>query len=409
MKILRLISRIIAGSVFIFSGTVKAIDPLGSAYKFHDYFQAFHLDFLQFMSLPFAIILCTAEFITGFSVLTGFRQKAGTWGITILIIFFTPLTLFLALTNPVSDCGCFGDAIHLTNWQTFLKNIVLLIFILLLFAGRKRIMNIFKPAAEWIIVGAVALLFVLFSVFNLIYLPLIDFLPYNTGTNIREKMKIPEGAPSDQYATTFIYEKDGNRKEFTLDNYPAGDTTWKFIDQKSILVKKGYHPPVHDFSITTLNKENITDSVLNDPGFTILMVSKKLGKANQSLLKRGFNAGRLCLSKGIEFIVLTSSGSDEIKNYSNGIKFCVTDETTLKTMVRSDPGYILLRKGSIVGKWSWANFPEDEHLINYVTGLKPEKLNFRNGYLIITISFLSLALFLTILCILLKKTYTQTK
>ena len=138
MKILRIFSRIIIGLVFIFSGVVKAIDPLGSAYKFHDYFQAFNIGFLNNLSLPLAIFLCTAEFIAGFSVLTGFRQKTGILGALILMIIFTPLTFILALTNPVSDCGCFGDAIHLTNWQTFGKNIVLFSLLIVLFTGRKK-------------------------------------------------------------------------------------------------------------------------------------------------------------------------------------------------------------------------------------------------------------------------------
>ncbi len=138
MKILRLISRIIVGILFMFSGTVKAVDPLGSAYKFSDYFQAFHLEFLKPFSLGLAIILFTAEFISGFSVLSGYRQKTGIWGVMILMLLFTPLTLILAITNPVSDCGCFGDAIHLTNWQTFGKNIVLMILTVILFTGRNQ-------------------------------------------------------------------------------------------------------------------------------------------------------------------------------------------------------------------------------------------------------------------------------
>ena len=149
MKILRFAARIIIGLVFIFSGVVKAIDPLGSAYKFHDYFQAFNLGFLN-LSLPLAILLCTAEFISGFSVLTGFRQKTGMWVVLILLAIFTPLTFILALTNPVSDCGCFGDAIHLTNWQTFGKNIMLYCFLIVLFTGKNQIRSIFSKITEWI-------------------------------------------------------------------------------------------------------------------------------------------------------------------------------------------------------------------------------------------------------------------
>jgi hypothetical protein len=363
MKLIKLICRAIVGLVFIFSGFVKVIDPLGFAYKFSDYLQAFHFDFMKFLSLPIAILLCTAEFISGISVLTGFRQKAGITSVFLLIIFFTPLTFILALTNPVSDCGCFGDAIHLTNWQTFGKNIILLIFILALFIGRKSVKPILKPLTEWMILLLVTILFVAFSFFNLRYLPVIDFLPYKTGTNISEKMKIPEGAAADQYITTFIYAKNGTRKEFTINNYPVNDSSWKFIEQKSLLVKKGFVPPIHDFSIVNMENENITDLVLSNPGYTLLMISKKLKEANTRELTKGFELGTYCSTSGINFYILTASGSEEVKNLENGLTFCNTDETTLKTIIRSNPGYVLIKNGIIVGKWSWANLPELDKLL----------------------------------------------
>ena len=358
MKIIRLISRIIVGLVFIFSGFIKAIDPLGSAYKFSDYFQAFHIDFMKFLSLPLAILLCTVEFISGFSVLTGLRQKTGITGVFFLILFFTPLTFVLALTNPVSDCGCFGDAVHLTNWQTFGKNIILLTLILILFFGRKSTRTIFGALKEWIALLIVSILFIAFSLFNLTYLPIIDFLPYKVGTNIPEKMKIPEGVTADKYLTTFIYEKGGTRKEFTINNYPANDSSWKFVEQKSVLVRKGYVPPIHDFTIIGMEKENITDRVLNNPNYTVFMISKKLNEADARHLKKGFELGSYCKASGIDFIILTASGGDEVKNLQNGLKFCNSDETTLKTMIRSNPGYVLLKNGTIIGKWSWANLPK---------------------------------------------------
>jgi uncharacterized membrane protein YphA (DoxX/SURF4 family) len=359
MRIILIISRIIAGTLFIFSGTVKAIDPLGSEYKFHDYFQAFGLDFLQPLSLPLAVILFTAEFITGFCVLTGIRAKEGALGMFILILFFTPLTFILALTNPVSDCGCFGDAVHLTNWETFWKNIALLIFILIIFLNRKGIHSGFRPAAEWTAASAATVLLIGFSLCNLRYLPVIDFLPYTTGTVIKEKMTIPAGAPVDKYETTFIYEKDGQKKEFTLENYPASDTSWKFIDQRSLLVSKGFVAEIHDFSITAMDKTDLTDSILTNTGYTLLMVSIKLEKAGKEKLRKGFETGMKCRTEGIDFYILTASGTDMVTGYQNGLRFCQTDETTLKTMIRSNPGYILLRNGTIVGKWSWANLPED--------------------------------------------------
>lgn len=360
MKTLRTISRILTGLVFIFSGVVKAIDPLGTAYKFHDYFQAFHIGFLNELSLPLAILMFTAEFISGFAVLTGIRQKTGILGVMMLMLIFTPLTLILAITNPVSDCGCFGDAIHLTNWQTFDKNIVLIAFAIILFTGIKQIKNKFRTITEWGIISLTIMLFILFALFNLKYLPVVDFLPYKTGVKIADKMVIPEGVPVDEYETTFIYEKEGVKKEFTLNNYPADDTSWIFVDQKSILIKKGYQPPIHDFSITSITGEDLTGKLLSDKGFSLLMISKKLSEADAEHLKKGFELGNYCNKNGINFYLLTASGSEEIKAYESGLQFCATDETTLKTMIRANPGYILINDGIISGKWSWANVPVKE-------------------------------------------------
>ncbi|MCX6325367.1 MAG: DoxX family protein [Bacteroidia bacterium] len=360
MNISRIAGRIIIGLVFIFSGIVKAIDPLGSAYKFHDYFQAFNIGFLNSLSLFLAILLCTAEFIAGFSVLTGFRQKTGIWVVLLLMIIFTPLTFILALTNPVSDCGCFGDAIHLTNWQTFGKNIILIALAIVLYAGRKQVKYLFSTFTEWVVIASAIVLFILFSLYNLRYLPVLDFLPYKTGVKITDKMVVPEGVQVDEFQTTFIYEKDGIKKEFNLNNYPADDTTWKFVDQKSVLIKKGYQPPIHDFSITAMNGEDLTQKVLSCPGYSVLMISKKLAESGKKHLSDGFELGNFCIGNGINFYILTASGTDEVKSYGNGLPFCTVDETTLKTIVRANPGYVLLKEGTIIGKWSWANVPEKE-------------------------------------------------
>ena len=366
MKILRHICRFLIGIVFIFSGMVKAIDPLGTVYKFQDYFQAFHLGFLKDFSLLLTILLCTLEFIAGFSVLFNIRQKTGLVIVLLLMAVFTPLTFILALSNPVTDCGCFGDAIHLSNWQTFLKNIILLIPVLYLFINRKKIAPDTGKTISWVKLAIASTIFILFIFYNLRYLPVIDFLPYKTGTYIPDKMNIPEGSRGDKYETTFIYEKDGKKKEFTLASYPANDSTWKFVEQKSVLVTKGYQPPIHDFSITTINNEDITQQILSSDKLTLLMISKKLKEADPELLRSGFNHGYYCMGNMIDFYLVTSSGSDEVRRYSNGITFCFADETTLKTMVRSNPGYILLRKGKILGKWSWANMPDNKKLSEFL-------------------------------------------
>jgi uncharacterized membrane protein YphA (DoxX/SURF4 family) len=371
MKILRIASRIIIGLVFIFSGVVKAIDPLGFTYKFHDYFQAFNLGFLNKFSLFLAILFCTAEFIAGFAVLTGLRQKTGKLGVLILLIIFTPLTFILALTNPVSDCGCFGDAIHLTNWQTFGKNIILFSLLIILYTGRTQIKRLFSNITEWIIIFIIIVLFIIFSLLNLKYLPVIDFLPYKTGVKIADKMIVPEGVPVDKYKTTFVYEKNGIKKDFNLNNYPANDSTWKFVDQKSVLIKRGYVPPIHDFIITSLSGEDLTQQILSFQGYTVFMISKKLAEAGRKYLSDGFKLGHYCMANGINFYILTSSGTKEMKSYENGITFCSTDETTLKTIIRANPGYILLKNGTIIGKWSNANVPDEEWFRRRTTDFKP--------------------------------------
>jgi hypothetical protein len=293
------------------------------------------------------------------------RYKTGTWAVLILMLVFTPLTLVLALTNPVSDCGCFGDAVHLSNWQTFGKNVVLLSFAIFLFRGRNLFKTSLKPSSEWILISSAILVIFTFSVYNLRYLPVIDFLPYKKGVNIPEKMIIPVNAVPDEYYTTFIYEKNGIQKEFTLENYPENDSSWKFVDQKTKLIKKGYQPPIHDFSITTLNNEDITQEILADTGYTFLMISKKLEEANITDLFKGFETGQYLAANNTAFYILTSSGADDVKKYqfSKKLKFCFTDETTLKSMVRSNPGYILLKGGTLKGKWSASGLPPKEKLL----------------------------------------------
>lgn len=361
MKYLILASRILAGSVFLFSGLVKAIDPMGTAYKFQDYFSAFDVGFLSGFGLPLAILLCAAEFFSGFSVLTGFSIRTGIKVMMLLMLVFTPLTLFIAFTSPVTDCGCFGDAIKLTNWQTFWKNLVLIIPVTLVFFSGKSLPES-SPVKEWAYPGITLVFFFLFIIYNLRYLPVIDFLPYKTGINIADEMSIPEGAPVDRYETTFLYEKDGQVKEFDLSNYPAGDTAWKFIDQKSVLIEKGYEPPIHDFVLSSETGEDMTENILSFPGYTLFMIIKDIPGAQIDHVREGLEHGRYVMNNGMRFYVLTASGRNGTEEYETDteIQFLTADETTLKTMVRSEPGYMLIRNGVIEGKWSRVNLPEKE-------------------------------------------------
>ncbi len=397
MKIIRQISIIIVGLVFIFSGVVKGVDPLGSAYKFHDYFIAFNMSWLDWLSLPLGILLCTAEFMAGFSVISGIRQKAGIWVVFLLMLLFTPLTFVLALNNPVSDCGCFGDAIHLTNWQTFWKNVVLITFTVIIFTGRKEVTSLFKPSVEWIITGIVAGTFIMFCLGNLRNLPVLDFLPYKTGIKIADQMVIPEGAEPDKYQTTFIYEKNGEQREFTLENYPADDTSWIFIDQKTILLQKGYQPPIHDFTITNTDGVDITNQILADSNYSLLMISGKLNKADTLRLSEGFELGKNVTNMGISFYILTATSTDELQIYFNGLSFCTVDETTLKSMVRANPGYILLKDGIITGKWSWATVPGKDWFSNIAANKQDKSVYIKNTTFFVISIITGLLLILIIL------------
>ncbi len=358
------ICRFVVGLVFTFSGFVKGIDPLGSAYKFEDYFIAFGLNFLEPLALTLAIALALAEFLIGISLILKIYLKTGIWGAFIFMIFFTPLTLVLALTNPVSDCGCFGDALVLSNWQTFWKNIILLFFVLTLFLSRRSLTTAYSPTIEWMLTGFASLFLLFISYYGLKNLPLIDFRPYHIGASIPDGMIIPDGAALDEYETTLIYEKDGVQKEFTSENFPWQDSTWKFVDQNSFLVKEGYSPPIHDFNIINREGEEITDLILNDKALTFLLISQTLENTDISALEKAGKLALLCNESGIKFYGLTASGNNEIDDLVNkadlNFEFFALDETSLKTIIRSNPGLILLKEGTIIGKWAAKNIPDPE-------------------------------------------------
>ena len=401
LKPLIIFFRIVIGAVFIFSGFVKGIDLAGSAIKFEDYFVAFGIDFLIPVSLPLAIFLVSTEFIIGISLLFGFRTYWGAWGVLIFMSAFTPLTLILALFNPISDCGCFGDAIVLTNWQTFWKNLVLMIMVLVIFYHRKKYKPVYPAITDWSILVIIFVLFTGFSLYNYRHLPMIDFRPYNTGTNIPEKMYIPANAPVDEYETILTYEKNEIRKEFDLENYPWQDSTWSFVEQKSILIKEGYKPPIHDFTIFTPDGTGITDLILSDEGYSFILVSADLAKADKEALQKLDTLFLYCNQTGIKFYSLSSSIYSEIEQIKTlqqlSLDFYITDETTLKTIIRSNPGLLLLKEGVILAKWHYNDLPEIEELSQPVLSMvitKARKKHERTSAIIsILVLFLGISVF----------------
>ena len=369
MKYIRLLSRILVGVVFIFSGFVKAVDPLGSAYKFSDYFTAFKLGFLDFLSLPLGIFLSAFELVLGITLILGYRRKITFSVLMWFASFFTLLTLILALFNPVSDCGCFGDALILTNWQTFLKNVVMMVFVLILYFGRNSDTFDGKAIREWMIVVCLFVMASLFSFWNYRHLPLIDFRPYDVGTVIRDEMEIPEGEPVDEYRTTLIYRntETGRTSSFTMEDYPKDTMQWEFVTSESKLVKRGYEPPIHDFAIMDQYGSDIVDEILSDPGYSLIMVCENLGESAQDALLNAREWSQLEIVAGdFSFYAVTATPSAEVESISSelslGYHFMAGDEIMLKTIIRSNPGFVLLKDGIILGKWGWRDFPTLEEL-----------------------------------------------
>ncbi len=374
MKILNHISRFVVGIVFIFSGFVKAVDPLGSTYKFLDYFEAFGMNFLSFIAFPLAILLSSVEFVIGFSLLFSTRKKITTWALLLFMAFFTILTFILAIYNPVSDCGCFGDAIIMTNWQTFYKNIFLMVFTIILFYKKDKFETSWSIKKQWQFISIPFIFSVLISVYCYNNLPIIDFRPYNVGTYIPEKMIIPDNAPKAEYETILVYQKKGKEKKFTMENLP--DSTWQWVSTENELISEGYIPPIHDFTIATPMGNDITDVVLNDNKFTFLFIAYSLDKTNHKNMEAINQIATLAKESGnCNFIGLTSSVDSEIEEFIEETKaefaFFNTDEITLKTIVRSNPGIVLLKKGTILDKWHHRNIPStDEILEEYLNNPK---------------------------------------
>lgn len=356
------ISRYLLAFTFIFSGFVKGIDPLGSAYKFGDYFVAFRLNFLESLTIPLAFILCAAELLIGLLLLFRVKDFLAIWGAFLFMLVFTPLTFYLAIFNPVSDCGCFGDAIVLSNWETFFKNLPLLAASVYLFYQRKKIQPSFKPAYSHAI--ASLLLFISFvpSFQGYRNLPLMDFRPYSIGTNIVEAMTLPEGAPVDEYKTLLYYEKGGVTKEFSQENFPWQDSTWSFVDSKSILVKKGFTPPITDFSLVTTDDWFMTDSILQFDGYYLLAIAHRLDKSDTESFARLNELYHKAKEQNMGFACITSSPPNEIDEFIGktgvGFPFLLADEIMLKTVIRANPGLVALNRGTIIGKWHYRNIPE---------------------------------------------------
>ncbi|MBR2292018.1 MAG: triose-phosphate isomerase [Prevotella sp.] len=361
------IARFLLAVVFILSGFVKAVDPLGTQYKIHDYLVAMHLGELvpDFVTLSASILQSAIEFVLGICLLFAIRRRVVTRLTLAIMVVMTLLTLWLAIENPISDCGCFGDALVLTNWQTFWKNVVLLGAAVIVSLWPLDMARMIGKSNQWIVFHYAVLFIVFIAGYCLYDLPMFDFRPYHVGANIKEGMEMPEGAPLPEFQTTFILEKDGERREFTAEDYP--DSTWTFIDSKTVQTAEGYVPPIHDFSILSDEGEDITEEVLTREGYTFLLVSPHLEDADDSQFDRINQVYEYSRAHGYPFYCLTASTERAISRWQDmtgaEYPFYATDEIALKTVIRSNPGLVLLRQGTIVRKWSHNSLPAIEEAV----------------------------------------------
>ena len=361
------VCRFVLAATFIFSGYVKAIDPLGTLYKLKDYAAAMSLNGLlpDWVLVGVAIALGALEFALGVFMLFAVRRHVVSRITLAFMTAMTVLTLWIFVADPVKDCGCFGDALKLTNGETLLKNIVLIACAALVAWRPTDMARFISRSNQWIVRYYTVAYIVITSIYCLYTLPIFDFRPYHVGTNIKQGMEIPEGAEQPEFESTFLLRKNGETREFTLDNYP--DSTWEYVDTRTVQTKKGYEPPIHDFALTTCDTgEDITEQVLTKKGYTFLLVSPRLAVADDSNFGDIDQIYEYAEENGADFYCVTASANNEIERWRDltgaEYHFCNADETTLKTMIRSNPGLMLMKDGTIIGKWSHNTLPQTDDL-----------------------------------------------
>ena len=361
MKYITHISRILVGALFIISGLIKLNDPLGFSYKLQEYFSAdvLNITFLEPYALGISIFVVVFEVVLGVFLLIGYKLKFTVWSLLLMIVFFTFLTFYSAYFDKVKDCGCFGDALKLTPWESFTKDIILLFFVLILFFGVKHI----KPLFSKLPTTALALLSFIFCLWFgyhvLMHLPSKDFRAYKIGDNILENMKIPEGAPKAVQEFKWTFNVNGEQKEFvTNGSYPTVDGDYVGVETK--VIKDGYEPPILDFSIES-DDGDVTEEILSQDNL-IMIVSYNLDTAEKDGMKKLKSLSDEAIKQGYTVIGLTSSGTDAIQRikeeYKLNFDFYLCDEKALKTVVRSNPGVLEIDNATVKQKRHWNDFED---------------------------------------------------
>ncbi len=353
MRYLVSFARIVVGILFMISGFIKLNDPVGFSFKLEEYFSQGVLDlpFFEPYALTISVVVVILEVLLGVMLLLGFRVKFTVWSLLLMIIGFTFLTFYSAYFNKVTDCGCFGDALKLTPWQSFTKDVVLLVLIIILFKGSKLITPFIGAMAQRVVTLIAVVLCGIYVNFVLNHLPVIDFRPYKIGANIEAGMGFPEGAPQPIYDYAWRFMVDGKEQIFvTQGDYPSVDG--EYLGVETTEVQKGYEPPIHDFTIEQ-DGEDFAASLLQEPKL-VMVIAYDLRKTNYNVYSEVKKVTDEAMKKGYEVIGMSASDTGQaaklIKDHQLGFPFYFTDETTLKTIVRSNPGVLVLEKGTIKQK-----------------------------------------------------------
>jgi len=356
MKIVLTIIRWIVGLLFIFSGLIKANDPLGLSYKMQEFFEAWNWQGLHDYTLAFAIAMNVFEVLAGVAVIIGWRMKLFSWLLLLLIIFFTFLTSYVLFSGKIKTCGCFGDCVPLTPIQTFVKDVILLLLIIVLFIQSRKVHAALKPAGSFVLLLLTVAGTLWMQFYVLKHLPFVDCLPYKKGNNLVEQMSIPKGAVADSFVITFKYKKDGKVIEFDNDHMPEDlDSTYEYVDRYDKLVRKGNATPkIVDFSLQTLGGNDTTVAILNQPNQYVLLFVKEVPKDNAWKEKMNEQLWRKITEKHIPLFIVTADVSN-LPAFDQGITVLRCDATVVKTAARVNPTYILMQQANVLQKYSYAD------------------------------------------------------
>ena len=371
MKVAVNIARVIVALLFIFSGLVKANDPLGLSYKMQEFFDLWGMSRFNSWSLLMSVLMNAFEIIAGFALLLGWRIKLFSWLLLLLIIFFTFLTGYAFLSGKFQNCGCFGDCLPITPKTSFVKDLLLLVLIGFLFWKR----NIIKPLFSGKIADISMLAVTIFSFgiqwYTLSYLPVVDCLPFKKGNNISEKMKIPAGARPDSFAIRFVYEKDGKQYDFSPAELPADLATYKFVSRKDKLIKKGNaEPAIKGFALSGITDEDSTQVVLSQQ-YAVLLFCENFSVPVSKWEKEFTKIYTAAKAKNIQVYLITTQPGNVTKNISEkpfaDIQVFKCDFTAIRSAARTNPCLYILKQGTILGKWSRYNFSSANKLIEEIT------------------------------------------